>query len=1214
MIEDLLPVLGAAGLRPDARELCDALWLAPHVRAAPAVPDDADADAASAEPATATSNAAPVDPPGRAAGSGTARTTLHARREEDGAGGVAAMEARGPAVPALRHQLRLARALRPFKRRVPDPSAFVVDERATAARIAEEGLWSPVLRPAPRRWLDLTLVVDAAPTMVVWRRTVAELRALTEQMGAFRTVRVLRLYAPPDPAEAVLLLPEGQGGVELPPEGPDGKGRRSPASLETTAGGQAVLVVTDTVGPAWNDGRLYPMLRGWAAGAPLAVVTLLPQRMWSGARLRAVPAALRAPFPGAPNAALNARVRSRPGAGTPLPPPNVPVPVLELSERWLAQWADLVAGAPSWRNTALLVPQAAPVRARTPRPALSAAQAVAETVPAAGTLSATGTGDAPDGSSTGAHFAADPAAVVRRFRAAASPTAFRLACCLSAAWLNLPVMRLVQRVALPESDTSHLAEVYLGGLLTAPMNSAGADAEQVAYDFLPGVRAELNQYLTRHDLVDILERTSAFVSEQFGQPLDFPALLADPASAELPVRTGGGPPLAHVAASVLAQLGGQYAVLAARLPRAAVPDAGPVDTASVPEEAPLDATLAPAAGSRNAAPASATPATPAAPADSFADRATAQSTAPASPAAARPSVAPPEAPGRGLCLTFELEPTARIPGGFAHARQAAESRLRELLSRALADDGIDGIVTDRRENFAGRLHLIVALGARQSALSEAARLLLALARMVGEPVPEVQELVHLPIGVAITVGAVRDGATDPSTSAHRQARNLLASMTTVRSARGATEVQGPDTRSPAFPFQVAVSGTVYGMLVERLESVDTPSRGLQRQVDDEMNLSAGHLLADPRGVLEAVGGTVAVPDAATRAPRVFLSAVADDAETRRGAQELRHLLAMGGVVIAEASDRPDRRSGSDWHDQLVAQIRRCERILVVASAYHRDGAGGSSNPFQKAEEQLIRDRYARPDQVLTVLLPGSSPAGLPGYLRKRKAFVLKSLTPSGVAQLLHHLLHRRTLLTGTPDDGDTAEPPALARAVVRAAATEQEERQADAQASPIALRSHGDGDGERGHDERNLGSFSPEDGWRHLSLDGSGGVTPRARNFARQVLFEWGWLPVADAQQPTWAEDVMLVVSELVMNATVHAGGADALRLHRQRTVLRVEVEDSGGEEPLVRPYHAGRTGGHGLFIVQRLSLDWGVRRLSDRPGKTVWAEIAGPGHPAQRG
>ncbi len=535
----------------------------------------------------------------------------------------------------------------------------------------------------------------------------------------------------------------------------------------------------------------------------------------------------------------------------------------------------------------------------------------------------------------------------------------------------------------------------------------------------------------------------------------------------------------------------------------------------------------------------------------------------------------------------------------------------------MADEGILGTVTHRREDAVDRVDLVVALGARQSALREAARLLLALAPMVGEPHSPVREVVWLPIGVAITVGTLRDGATGFSTSAHRQARSLLTSMTTVRAVRAA-RVRAPGSRSPDFPFEVAVSETVYGVLLERLGSVDPPSRRSPRPVDEEVRLPTGHLLADPRGVLEAVAGPLRTPAVATRAPRVFLSTATDDAETRRRAKELRQLLVAGGVDIAERSDRPDRPSASDWHDRLVQQMRRCERILVVASARPHDGAGGSSGPFQEAEEQLVRVRSLDADRVLGVVLPGSSASGLPRYLRDRQSFVLSSLTPSGVVPLLHHLLYRRSALTGDPDDGDTAGPPAAERAVARATAAEQEARsrpeetRAEAQRSPVALRTGGDD--ERVDDGPHLGSYPPEDGWRHLSLRGDSGLVPRARDFTRQVLIEWGWLPAADPQQRATAEDLLLVVSELVTNAALHAGGADTLRLHREGTVLRVEVEDSGRGEPFPRsPHRAGRPGGHGMFIIQRLSLDWGVRRAPDGPGKTVWVEMAAPGRPAQR-
>ena len=131
---------------------------------------------------------------------------------------------------------------------------------------------------------------------------------------------------------------------------------------------------------------------------------------------------------------------------------------------------------------------------------------------------------------------------------------------------------------------------------------------------------------------------------------------------------------------------------------------------------------------------------------------------------------------------------------------------------------------------------------------------------------------------------------------------------------------------------------------------------------------------------------------------------------------------------------------------------------------------------------------------------------------------------------------------------------------------------------------------------------------RRLRLTGESGIVPRARDFTRQALHDWGWLPAATADRRAAAEDVLLVVSELVTNACLHAGGPEELRLRRSPKSLRLEVVDGGGGEPAPRtPHRAGRPGGHGMFIVQRLCLDWGVIRNGDQPGKTVWAELAAP-------
>ncbi|MEU0382692.1 MULTISPECIES: ATP-binding protein [Streptomyces] len=153
--------------------------------------------------------------------------------------------------------------------------------------------------------------------------------------------------------------------------------------------------------------------------------------------------------------------------------------------------------------------------------------------------------------------------------------------------------------------------------------------------------------------------------------------------------------------------------------------------------------------------------------------------------------------------------------------------------------------------------------------------------------------------------------------------------------------------------------------------------------------------------------------------------------------------------------------------------------------------------------------------------------------------------------------------------------------------------------------------GDLGREPEGAGVASPvpaERQWRTLSLGQASGIVPMARDFARQALHDWGWLPASSADRRAAAEDVLLVVSELVTNACLHAEGPEELRIGRTSKALRVEVVDRGTGQPAPRtPHRAGRPGGHGMFIVQRLCLDWGVQRTPEAPGKTVWAELAAP-------
>ncbi|MCX5152061.1 ATP-binding protein [Streptomyces sp. NBC_00320] len=121
---------------------------------------------------------------------------------------------------------------------------------------------------------------------------------------------------------------------------------------------------------------------------------------------------------------------------------------------------------------------------------------------------------------------------------------------------------------------------------------------------------------------------------------------------------------------------------------------------------------------------------------------------------------------------------------------------------------------------------------------------------------------------------------------------------------------------------------------------------------------------------------------------------------------------------------------------------------------------------------------------------------------------------------------------------------------------------------------------------------------RRLALSGVRGHVAKGRDFTRQALQDWGWGWDGNAT----AEDTLLLVSELLTNASLHAGGCIELALSAGE-VLRIEVFDGTTTLPHRHPSpQRGLPGGHGLHIVERLSDRWGTHTHEN--GKAVWAEI----------
>lgn len=115
-----------------------------------------------------------------------------------------------------------------------------------------------------------------------------------------------------------------------------------------------------------------------------------------------------------------------------------------------------------------------------------------------------------------------------------------------------------------------------------------------------------------------------------------------------------------------------------------------------------------------------------------------------------------------------------------------------------------------------------------------------------------------------------------------------------------------------------------------------------------------------------------------------------------------------------------------------------------------------------------------------------------------------------------------------------------------------------------------------------------------LTLPAAAASAAEARTFVRGLLDRW--------RMVSYEEAAVLLVSELVTNAVVHAYSAPDLTVRLRREVLWVGVADIGAGAPAQRPHQLDALSGRGLRLVDQIASSWGVQ---PRPvGKVVWFEL----------
>ena len=415
----------------------------------------------------------------------------------------------------VREMTGFSRAMRPFRTTAAAPDRVELDEVGTATAVAEDPFWLPVFRPAQERAWDVVLVIDNHVTLDVWAATLHNFHAQLQRQG-FRDVQLRYLMTNGTRSQDVRAVANR--------EAPD-----RAADVVIPSAQRIILVVTDGAAPAWRSGAAMPVLAGWGRHHPVAAVHLLPETRWHLTGLQGEALRLRAPQPGAPNAALRYRSRGLTD-GTSV----IPVPVLEFEPRWLAAWSRLVADERSeWVDlTAALVAVGAGAASLNRTPEWRAENALQR---------------------------------VAAFRESVSPAAFRLATYIAAVPLDLRLMQSVQTRMMPDSTPRHMSEILVSPLVQVKDDAQPSAGEiNVAFEFTTGVREELLASGRNTDIIRVAHAVEDEVGSSPGHPL-LSSVLQAPDRAPIPEVRADNLAWQRVAAAVLTALSGPFLSRARRI-------------------------------------------------------------------------------------------------------------------------------------------------------------------------------------------------------------------------------------------------------------------------------------------------------------------------------------------------------------------------------------------------------------------------------------------------------------------------------------------------------------------------------------------------------------------------------------------------------------------------------------------------------------------------
>jgi hypothetical protein len=399
-----------------------------------------------------------------------------------------------PDVSSLPYPRKIAKALRFLIQYIAYGKAVLLNEKATVELMAElNGICIPILEPRRELKFDLLLVIDKSDSMIFWQRIIKELQKILKHYGIFRNIQIFGIFK------------DNQGKIYL--KQGIGEKRYSPQKLIDPTGRRIIFIVSDCVSEIWRNGTAFNLLKIWGKHNIVAIVQMLPERMW-----------LRTALSSGAMVQLNSSAYTVANRNLSIKEiliwddinfhKSIKVPVFSLTQDSIKTWSKMVIckgtiGAGGFAFSPNLVQQQTQ----------SEPQDISQ-------------------------ISLSNEERVYQFRMSSSPLARNLASLLaSAPVINLPVVRLIQKNFLPQSEkiVHVIAEVFLGGILKpTKVITPDTHPDYVEYRFID---EEIRDIFLQDSLgmtsLKIINKISEYIAEKLGKNRqEFQALLKNPQELE----------------------------------------------------------------------------------------------------------------------------------------------------------------------------------------------------------------------------------------------------------------------------------------------------------------------------------------------------------------------------------------------------------------------------------------------------------------------------------------------------------------------------------------------------------------------------------------------------------------------------------------------------------------------------------------------------------